>query len=249
MSVWPWSGLNTGEQIRSRVAASQTPRLLVPQVLQPSVMDSAPAVLHALLQAYGLPGVLVRLRDALQTSIQIPTLETLRRTAEHMGLKMETQLMPPEHVLMPQGKSLPAVTCIAGANNLPHFILLWSHWGGRVQVMDPHEGRVWTPVNTLQGCLEPVWEEQDASVWRAQAGNQAFIAPLRQRLHDLDLPQSTIDRLVGYSVADESWHSFAALDAAVRLAAPLVRSGDLNPGPQAADVITRLFEAGRHQGP
>lgn len=54
-----------------------------------------------------------------------------------------------------------------------------------------------------------------------------------------------MSRWIAAALADESWRSLAALDAATRMVGSMVRSGGLRRRKQAADLIDALIERSR----
>jgi ATP-binding cassette subfamily B protein len=204
-------------------------------------------VTKVLLDAYGIPANLMRLREALQTQVEVTTLAAVERTATRLGLQVEQKLAPAEHVLLQEGHYLPAVVEAQPADGLSHFLVAWDYMGGRVQIMDPARGRRWPAAERLAPELRLVTQTMSATAWRTWASSPEFLTPLRARLAHLGLPRAEVDRLVETALADPDWQALAALDAAARLVAPLARSGDLAPGRPVAHTIGRLFDEARRQ--
>ena len=88
-----------------------------------------------------------------------------------------------------------------------------------------------------------------AEAWREWAASEGMLAPLRRRMHILDLPEDIISRLVASALNDPGWQSLATLDAAIRMVDALVRSKGILAGRQAGLVLERFYEANRSTGP
>jgi ATP-binding cassette subfamily B protein len=108
--------------------------------------------------------------------------------------------------------------------------------------MDPATGRRWP---TWQRFMDEVYIHTfpvAAQDWRAWAGSEGLLSPLRRRLHNLKLPPEGIERLLGDSLADPSWRSLGTLDAATRMTDAIVRAGGLVAGVQAGKVLERFYD-------
>ena len=66
--------------------------------------------------------------------------------------------------------------------------------------------------------------------------------PLRRRMSDLGVKEPIIDRLVNEAVSDPGWRPVAALDAATRMMASIVRAGGLTAGDEISGVLERFYQ-------
>lgn len=219
-------------------------RFLVPEVVQTSAMDCGPAALKALLEGFGIHVSYGRLREACQTSVDGTSIDTLEVVANQLGLEAYQIMVPLNHLFLPETQLLPALTVIRLPNGLTHFVILWRNHGRFVQVMDPGVGRRWL---TKKQVLEDLYlhtQTVPVEVWYEWASSDGFCDPLRQRLTELELPESTQEELIQAALATEQWQTLAALDAATRMTATLVRTGGLHAGPEASRVLERFFKSG-----
>lgn len=223
-------------------------RFFVPEVVQTSEMDCGPASLKALLEGFGVVANYGRLREACQTSVDGTSIDTLEEVAVRLGLQAEQIMLPADHLLLDEARALPALVVVRLPNGLTHFVVVWSRHGNWVQVMDPGAGRRWL---TARRFLDELFVHRfpvPAVAWREWAGTSGFLDPLRRRLRDLSIPDEAAAGLESRALADPGWRSLAALDAATRLIAAVVRAGGLEAGNEAGALLERLFESNR-RGP
>ena len=214
-------------------------RLLVPEVIQSSAMDCGPASLKCLLEALGVRVSYGRLREACQTDVDGTAISTIEDVAVQLGLDAEQVMVPVDHVLVPEARTLPAIAVVRLPNGLTHFVVVWRQHGGRVQIMDPGTGRRWPLAESLLDEIYVHEQPVGAGDWRQWAGSDEFVAPLRGRMRRLGLRSSKVERLVSSSLSEEGWQPLAALDASTRMVNALVRSGGIRRGGDAG----RLLEA------
>src|SRR6266852_5015218 len=112
-------------------------RLLVPEVVQTSAMDCGPAALKCLLEGFRIPVSYGRLREACQTDVDGTSIDTLEEVANQLGLDAEQVIIPHDHLLLPEARTLPSLCVVKLPNGLGHFVVLWRRHGHIVQVMDP----------------------------------------------------------------------------------------------------------------
>jgi ABC-type bacteriocin/lantibiotic exporter with double-glycine peptidase domain len=224
-------------------------RLIVPEVVQTSAMDCGPASLKCFLEGFGISVSYGRLREACQTDVDGTSLDTMEEVAVQLGLEAEQVMVPVDHLLLPEARALPAIVVVRQPNGLTHFVIVWSCYGHVVQVMDPATGRRWPLDRRLSEELYVHTIQVPAVAWREWVGSDEFLGALRRRLSKLGLSRRARVRIVDAAHADLSWHAFAALDAATRMLASIVRSGGLRPGQQAARVLTACFEQARRETP
>jgi ATP-binding cassette subfamily B protein len=210
-------------------------------------MDCGPASLKCLLEGFGIPVSYGRLREACQTDVDGTSINSLEAVAVQLGLEAEQVMLPVDHLLLPEAQALPAILVVRQANDLTHFVILWSRHGRFVQVMDPAVGRRWLTTKQLLQALYVHVDSVPAAAWREWVSTEEFLGALRRRLGQLRLSRSAKDRLVEAVLADPSWHACAALDAATRIVDTLVRAGGLRPGRQAAHVLAAFFEQSRQE--
>jgi len=226
----------------SRRAAGR--RLLVPAIVQTSPMDCGPATLKCLLSGFGVEAGYERLREACQTDVDGTSIDNLEEIANELGLDALQVMVPVDHVLLSATDVLPAVAVMRLPSGLFHFVVVWRRHGRWVQVMDPGYGRRWMKVSAFNAQLLRHATMVPAEAWRAHAGSPAFVDPLRQRLRELGLGDAA-DRSLRESLADPSWRSIAALDAACRMAASLVAGGGLRRRDPARRFIAGLWKLER----
>ena len=61
-------------------------RLIIPEVVQTSMMDCGPASLKAMLEGWGIPVSYGRLREACQTDVDGTSIDTLEDVGSQLGL-------------------------------------------------------------------------------------------------------------------------------------------------------------------
>ena len=191
-------------------------RLLVPEVVQSSGMDCGPAALKSYLEGHGIALSYGRLREACQTEVDGTSIETLEELACGLGAPLEQVLLPRDSVLLEEARALPAIAVLRLPNGSAHFAVVWSVAFGVAQVMDPAHGRRWLSREKL---LEELYEHVmtvPAADWREWAGSGEGLALFRRRLRDRGVTAETSSRLTSAAAEDGSFHSFAALDAAIR---------------------------------
>lgn len=219
-------------------------RFLVPEVVQTSGMDCGPASLTALMEGFGIPVSYGRLREACQTDVDGTSIDTLEDAARQLGLDAEQVMLPADHLLLPEAEALPALLVVRLPNGFTHFVVVWRVHGPWVQVMDPAVGRRWT---TRRQLLRETFAHAmcvPAAAWREWAGSEEFRRVLTRRLAELGLEKAA-PRLLAEAGADPGWRGYAALDAAIRLAAALVRSGGIRRGRDAGRLLESLVRRAR----
>jgi ATP-binding cassette subfamily B protein len=222
-------------------------RFLVPEVVQTSAMDCGPASLKCLLEGFGVPVSYGRLREACQTDVDGTSIDTMEEVAAQLGLNAEQVMVPADHLLLPESKSLPAIVVVRLANGLTHFVVVWRAHGRFVQVMDPGVGRRWMSREQLIGELYLHTATIPASAWREWIESDSFLNSLRRRLRELGLSKGEIEERIKSALSDESWRAMAALDAAARMTTAIVDAGGLWRGSEAARVLEQFAEGARRE--
>ncbi len=222
--------------------ASPPPRFLAPEVVQTSTMDCGPAALKCLLEGFGIPAHYGRLREACQTDVDGTSIDAIEDVAVQLGLQAEQTMVPLNHMLLPESRSLPALAVTRQPNGLTHFVVVWSCHGPFVQVMDPATGRRWPLRKRFLGEVYRHSLPMSAAVWRTWAGLTDFASPLHQRLQRLGLETQECDALIGAAREDTGWQSLATLDAAASLATAVVDAGGLRRGVEARALVQRYVE-------
>ncbi|MCY1056848.1 ATP-binding cassette domain-containing protein [Nannocystis sp. SCPEA4] len=217
-------------------------RRLVAEVIQTSAMDCGPATLKCLLDSHGLSVSYGRLREACQTDVDGTSIDTIEEVAVQLGLEAEQVMCPPDHVFEPSSGSLPAVAVVLSPGGLTHFVVLWSCFAGVVQVMDPAAGRRFVGREQLQRELFVHRMPVPAADLREWIGTDEFTGPLRVRARALAIARASVDAWIARAAADPGFLPLARIDAAVRLAASLVRAGALARGGEVERFVARLLE-------
>lgn len=218
------------------------PRFLAPECIQTSAMDCGPASLKCLLEGFGIPISYGRLREACQTEVDGTSIDTMEEVALQLGLEVEQNVIPADHLLLEEAKALPAIVVVVLPSGLTHFVVVWRKHGRFLQVMDPGTGRRFTTCERF--LKEELYRHAlpvSAEAWRDWAGSEEFLEPLTRRLKALKLSSRAIEALLAEACADESWRALAALDAATRMTDVLVRAGGVTPGGAATRVLENLF--------
>jgi ABC-type bacteriocin/lantibiotic exporter with double-glycine peptidase domain len=228
-------------------AVSARRRLLVPEVVQTSAMDCGPAALKCLLEGFGIAVSYGRLREACQTDVDGTSIDTLEEVAVQLGLEAEQVMLPVDHVLLPEAQALPALVIVRLPSGATHFVVAWRRHGGVVQLMDPATGRRWPTGPRFLRELYVHTMPFPAAAWRAWAGEEACLGALRRRMAQVGLSGRAMTGLVEAALTDAGWRPLAALDAATRLVAAVVRAGGLRRGRQAARVLERCFARAREE--
>lgn len=227
----------------SRATTRRTrPRWLAPEVVQTSPMDCGPAVLKCLLEGFGIPVSYGRLREACQTDVDGTSIDTIELVANQLGVQAEQMLLPVDHLLLAQAQALPAVVVVRHGDGATHFVVVWARYGRWLQVMDPSIGRRWL---RWQKFAEEIFRHRQSvpeQEWRAWAGSDEFLRPLRQRIDALGTSNAAAERLLARARQDPGWFTFGALDAAVRLVQSLIAADGIGPGAHAARLLGSLFD-------
>jgi ABC-type bacteriocin/lantibiotic exporter with double-glycine peptidase domain len=215
-------------------------RLIVPEVVQTSNMDCGPAALKSLLDGFGIPVNYGRLREACQTDVDGTSIDTIEEVANQLGLQAEQIMLPPDHVLLEEARALPAIAVVVLSSGVTHFVIVWRLFGRFVELMDPAVGRRW--VSTARFLSDLYMHKQPVAAvdWRAYAGSEDFLAPLRRRLHSLGINDGT--HVIAAAANDADWRSLAALDAGVRMLESLASSRAIDRGPESARLLDTLLE-------
>ena len=218
------------------------PRFFVPEIVQTSEMDCGPASLKALLEGHGIPVSYGRLREACQTQVDGTSIDTLEQVAVQLGLDARQVMLPLDHLILREANALPALLVVKLPNGLPHFVVVWNTIGPFLQIMDPGKGRRWTTWTQFVPEIFIHTYAVPASRWNRWARSAGFLTPLKRRLSDLEISEQDTAAMVARAQQDETWRGLAALDAATRLGASLVRAQGIRPGAQATALIQRLVE-------
>jgi ABC-type bacteriocin/lantibiotic exporter with double-glycine peptidase domain len=200
-------------------------RFLIPEVIQTSATDCAPASLKALFGGFGIYLSYGRLREACQTDIDGTSIDTLEAVAEGLGLDAVQLIMPADLLLLKESACLPAIVVVRLPGGATHFVVLWRVHGSLVQVMDPGAGRVWIQRRRFLASLYTHEQHVPIASWEKWSRTAAFCAGLEKRIHAL-------------GVGNRVWSDVAHLDASVRLAAALLDIGKLKRGVEAEQFLT-----------
>lgn len=223
-------------------SATDDRRWFAPEVVQTSAMDCGPAALKCLLEGFNVPVSYGRLREACQTDVDGTSIDTLEQVAVQLGLQAEQVMIPADHLLLPDSRSLPALVVIHLPNGMTHFVVIWRIHGTWVQVMDPGRGRRWVKRQKLLQELYIHGMPVAAADWHDWAGSADFMEPLRQRLQVLAINDDDVSSLLQQALAEPSWRGIAALDAATRMVDAMVRAKGLALGAEAAGGVRAFYQ-------
>lgn len=200
-------------------------RLLIPEVIQTSLMDCGPAALKAFFGGFGIYLSYGRLREACQTDVDGTSIDTLESLAQTLGLDATQVVMPADMVLLPSSHCLPAIAVLRKSDGAAHFVVLWRVHGPLVQVMDPAVGRLWMHRQRFLSSLYMHEQEIAAEVWEQWSQSDVFMDGLRARMEAL-------------GIAPELWSNRSHLDASLRLAEALSEAGKLQRGIETETFLT-----------
>lgn len=216
-------------------------RRLAVEVIQSSAMDCGPAALKCLLEGHGIPVSYARLRDACQTEVDGTSIDTLEEVAVALGLDAEQNLIPTDHLFLREAEALPAIAIVRSPGGLTHFVIVWSHAAGIVQIMDPAVGRQFVGrdefVRRLFVHRMPVPREG----LREWLGSPEFLGPLRRRAGALGVPADRSEAWIARAADDQDILPLARIDAAIRMAASLADADALARGGEASRFIDQLL--------
>jgi ATP-binding cassette subfamily B protein len=221
---------------------SNKARWFIPEVVQTSNMDCGPACLKSLLAGLGINVHYGRLRDACQTDVDGTSIDTLEEILLQLGVDAEQVVIPVDHLLLDQPKSLPAIVVVRLANGATHFVVAWRPFGSRLQVMDPATGRRWPNTEAFLASLHIHTMQLAADDWREWAGTDNFLTPLQQLMQRLSMSKQVTSQIVSTACADANWQSIAFVDALTRMLAALVAAKAINQGLEAQRLFVALFE-------
>ena len=217
-------------------------KMIVPEVIQTSMMDCGPAALKCALEGFGIPVSYGRLREACQTSIDGTSIDTLEQVANQLGLDAEQVMLPVDHVFLDEADALPAILVIKRSDGAAHFVVVWSRIGNWLQVMDPSVGRRWVSIERFK--LEVFLHSMPVSAldWFDWAKTAAFTKPLEKRLQYLGVPSDESKRLIQQSLSSVRWQNIATLDASVRLVTHIVDAGGVDKGATATHLVEQFYD-------
>ncbi|MEZ5065910.1 MAG: ATP-binding cassette domain-containing protein [bacterium] len=217
-------------------------RLLVPETVQSSALDCGPAALHSLLAGFGIPSSYDDLRDACRTNVDGTSINDLEVVAREFGLEAKQVMIPADHIVLDEAKSLPAIVVVRNAAGATHFVVAWRCRAGLVQIMDPATGRRWQRTSDF---LHDVYRHRTAvpaSAWAAWAHTDDFLQPLDARLRRVRVSPARRHAWVERAKEDETGSTLARLDAAVRWVTSLVEAKALRRGSEAERAVDRILE-------
>jgi ATP-binding cassette subfamily B protein len=213
----------------------------VPEVVQTSNMDCGPACLKSLLQGLGVNVHYGRLREACQTDVDGTSIDTLEEILPRLGVEAEQVVIPADHLLLDEPKSLPAIVVVRIADGATHFVVAWRTCWGLVQIMDPATGRRWPSTKAFLDSLHIHTMHLPASDWRDWAGEDYFLKPLSSKMQALNLPAHIIEQAINTGCDDPAWTSLAFLDALVRMLAVLVDTKAIQKGNEVQKLFASLL--------
>ncbi len=224
---------------------SRRRRLLVPEVVQTSAMDCGPACLKSLLEGHGISASYGRLREACHTDVDGSSIDTLEVVAGDLGLDARQVMVPLDHLLLRECALLPALVVVRQPNGATHFVVVWSSRAGVVQLMDPATGRRWSSRREFLNEVHVHEMAIPVEAWCEWSSSEDFLGGLRRRLADLGVSAPSAERWIGTPAAGGPWRPLAALDAATRMVATVVRGGGLHAGEEAERAIEAFYDLAR----
>lgn len=221
-------------------AKTRGPKFFVPEVIQTSAMDCGPASLKATLGGFGIHVNYDRLRERCQTDVDGTSVSALETLGQQLGLNAETILVQLDSLLMKDANSLPAIVVTNTAGGY-HFVVVWSVHGNYLQIMDPGSGRTFVRKDRFLERVASVSLPFEIAQWRewAETGSDSIV-PLRAKMKSIGATQADCDALIARATADAGWHTFAALDASVRMVRALVDSDAIPSGRGAVKLVGDL---------
>jgi len=201
-------------------------------------MDCGPAALKCLLEGFGVGVSYGRLREACQTSVDGTSIDTLETLGGSLGLDVGQEMMPVDHLLLPEADALPAIVVTRLPSGLVHFVVVWRLHGPIVQIMDPARGRRWVRRETFLRDVHLHRLPISAEAFREWAGGDGFTRPLARRLGALGASDG--QALIARALEDPGWSAIAALDGATRTVGALVASGAVARGSEAGRLVASL---------
>lgn len=226
----------------------RTPRdraFLAPEVIQTSMMDCGPAALKSVLEGFGVEVDYEALRERCQTDVDGTSLDHLAALARSYGLATDEMVVPLDSLLLAEADCLPAIGVVRAPNRAWHFVVVWRTSGPLVQLMDPSGGRRWMSKTAFLQGLPKFSTPITADRWRQWAATPDFIGPLVAKARRLGVRRTRAAALVAMAGEDSTWFSFAALDAAVRMATHLANGRAVKGGSEVTRLVERLFHAAR----
>jgi ABC-type bacteriocin/lantibiotic exporter with double-glycine peptidase domain len=226
------------------VQTTQTPqRSTIPEVVQTSATDCGPAAMKSVFAGMGVQIDYRRLREACQTDVDGSSIDQMEALAKQLGLDAQQMMLPQDQVFLPEAKALPSIIITVTPGGRPHFVVLWKRVGPFVQVMDPASGRNWVTLKTMAQKLLVHTAAVPAAAWRKWAGSDEATGALRHRLRELGVSDG--EKLLAEALADESWRSIGALDAAARAVEAVVQGGGVRRGRMASGLVRSMLEQQR----
>jgi ABC-type bacteriocin/lantibiotic exporter with double-glycine peptidase domain len=210
-------------------------KLIVPEVVQTSVMDCGPAALVALLAGFGIAASYPRLREACHTDLDGTSLDDLELVAVALGLEAETVLVPFDHVLLSERVTSIAVMHMPGGS--AHFVVIWRRHGRWVQVMDPSVGRRWLKAEELTRSLSPHLMSAKVDDFRAYAAGAPFRDGLGLRLERLGYGNEQARARIDTALGVAGYRAIGALDAAARLVESIAAARGIRRGQESVRLV------------
>jgi hypothetical protein len=216
-------------------------RRLAVEVIQSSAMDCGPAALKCLLDSHGISVSYGRLRETCQTEVDGTSVDTLEEVAVALGLDAEQNLIPTDHLFLREAEALPAIAIVRSPGGLTHFVIVWSHAAGVVQIMDPAVGRQFVGRDAFLRRLFVHRMPVPLAGLREWLGSPEFLGPLRRRASALGVPADRTAAWLAGAAVDLDILPLARIDAAVRMAAALTDADALARGGEATRFIDQTL--------
>lgn len=210
-------------------------------------MDCGPACLKSLLHNFDIRLSYDQLREACHTDVDGTSIDMLEQLVNECGVEASQQMLPNDALLDLVATLPPSllVTTLREVGAL-HFVVLWSRWGKRIQIMDPAMGRRWVKPQDLEPTIYQHTHKLHGDDWLDIIQRGPFIPWLTERLRSLGLGDRA-ERFLSQQIETLGWRGLCAVDAAARMVRWLVISRRLSIGISSARLFEHFFALAQQQ--